>query len=84
MLRAENEGFVKTSVDIDKEEALDLMENAVIKSNNSTTKQIELAIADSYKRLLEPAISNEALQEAKEKQTSKPLKFSRRTCSNFY
>jgi uncharacterized protein len=73
MLRAENEGFVKVSVDVDKEEALELMENAVIKSNNSTTKQIELAIADSYKRLLEPAISNEALQEAKEKADLKAI-----------
>ena len=73
MLRAENEGFVKVSVDIDKEEALEMMENAVIKSNNSTTKQIELAIADSYKRLLEPAISNEALQEAKEKADIKAI-----------
>ena len=73
MLRAENEGFVKVSVDIDKEEALEMMENAVIKSNNSTIKQIELAIADSYKRLLEPAISNEALQEAKEKADIKAI-----------
>ena len=73
MLRAENEGFVKTSVDIDKNEALDLIENAIIKSNNSSTKQIELAIADSYKRLLEPALSNEALQEAKEKADIKAI-----------
>lgn len=73
MLRAENEGFVKVSVDVDKEEALEMMENAIIKSNNSTTKQIELAIADSYKRLLEPAISNEALQEAKEKADIKAI-----------
>jgi len=73
MLRAENEGFVKTSVDIDKNEALDLIENAVIKSNNPSTKQIELAIADSYKRLLEPALSNEALQEAKEKADIKAI-----------
>ena len=73
MLRAENEGFVKTSVDIDKEEALELMENALIKSNNSATKHIKLAIADSYKRLLEPAISNEALQEAKEKADTKAI-----------
>jgi len=73
MLRAENEGFVKVSIDVDKEEALELMENAIIKSNNSTTKQIELAIADSYKRLLEPAISNEALQEAKEKADIKAI-----------
>lgn len=73
MLRAENEGFVKFSVDVDKEEALEMMENAVIKSNNSTTKQLELAIADCYKRLLEPAISNEALQEAKEKADIKAI-----------
>jgi uncharacterized protein len=73
MLRAENEGFVKTSVDIDKNEALELIENAIIKSNNSSTKQIELAIADSYKRLLEPALSNEALQEAKEKADLKAI-----------
>ncbi|UQB70459.1 Tex family protein [Epilithonimonas zeae] len=73
MLRAENEGFVKTSVDIEKDEALDLIENAIIKSNNSSTKQIEIAIADSYKRLLEPALSNEALQEAKEKADIKAI-----------
>lgn len=73
MLRAENEGFIKTSIDIDKNEALDLIENAIIKSNNSFTKQIELAIADSYKRLLEPALSNEALQEAKEKADIKAI-----------
>ncbi len=73
MLRAENEGFVKVSVDIDKDEALEMMENAVIKNNNSSAKQIKLAIADSYKRLLEPAISNEALQEAKEKADLKAI-----------
>lgn len=73
MLRAENEAFVKVSVDIEKDEALDMMENAIIKSNNSASKQLELAIADAYKRLLEPAISNEALQEAKEKADIKAI-----------
>lgn len=73
MLRAENEGFIKVSVDIDKEEALEIMENAVIKTNNDCSKQIALAIADAYKRLLEPAISNEALQEAKEKADQKAI-----------
>ncbi|WP_415327595.1 Tex family protein [Chryseobacterium sp. MMS23-Vi53] len=73
MLRAEAEGFVKTSVDIDKEEAIDFIENAIIKSNNETAEQISLAIKDSYKRLLEPAISNETLQEAKEKADKKAI-----------
>lgn len=73
MLRAENEGFVKTSVNVDKDEALDLIENAVIKSENDSSYQISLSIKDSYKRLLEPAISNEALQEAKLKADQKAI-----------
>lgn len=73
MLRAEAEGFVKTHIEIDKEEALDFIENAVIKSKNESSEQIVLAIKDSYKRLLEPAISNETLQEAKEKADKKAI-----------
>jgi uncharacterized protein len=67
MLRAENEGFVKLKIEIDNDEALDLMAQSVIKNNRDTRQQLELAIADSFKRLLAPAISNEALQEAKAK-----------------
>ncbi|MCJ7932261.1 MAG: RNA-binding transcriptional accessory protein [Chryseobacterium sp.] len=73
MLRAEAEGFVKTNVGIDKEEAIDFIEKAIIKSGNESSDQIALAIKDSYKRLLEPAISNEALQEAKEKADKKAI-----------
>ncbi len=73
LLRAENEGFIKTAVKVDKEEALELIENAVLKSTGETANQIKTAIADSYKRLLEPAISNEALQEAKEKADIKAI-----------
>ena len=73
MLRAEAEGFVKTNIEIDKEEAIDFIENAVIKSRNESSEQIALAIKDSYKRLLEPAISNETLQEAKEKADKKAI-----------
>jgi len=67
MLRAEKEGFVKMKVDIENDEAIDLISEVVIKKNNDTTPHLQLAIEDSYKRLLAPAISNEALQEAKGK-----------------
>ncbi|WP_313805871.1 Tex family protein [Flavobacterium sp.] len=67
MLRAENEGFVKLSVEVEKEEAIGFIEDNIIKNNNETADQLRLAIKDSYKRLLEPAISNETLQEAKTK-----------------
>ncbi|MGG5207932.1 Tex family protein [Chryseobacterium sp. MIQD13] len=73
MLRAESEGFVKLNIGIDKEEAVDFIEKAIIKSNNESSEQITLAVKDSYKRLLEPAISNEALQEAKEKADKKAI-----------
>ncbi|MCJ8152695.1 RNA-binding transcriptional accessory protein [Chryseobacterium sp. SSA4.19] len=73
LLRAEAEGFVKVNNEIDKEEALTFIENALIKSGNETSGQIALAIKDSYKRLLEPAISNETLQEAKEKADKKAI-----------
>lgn len=66
MLRATNEGFVKLDVSIDKEEALAFMQETIIKNpNHETASHIEKAIADSYKRLLEPTLSNEVLQEAK-------------------
>lgn len=73
MLRAEAEGFVKLNVEIEKEEAVSFIEDNIIKSKNDTTLHIQLAIKDSYKRLLEPAISNETLQEAKEKADIKAI-----------
>ncbi|MBP8157231.1 MAG: RNA-binding transcriptional accessory protein [Flavobacterium sp.] len=73
MLRAEAEGFVKLNVEIEKEEAIEFIENNTIKNNRETADQLRLAIKDSYKRLLEPAISNETLQEAKAKADAKAI-----------
>ncbi len=73
MLRAESEGYVKTNINIDKEEAINYIEKSVIKSHNECSAQISIAIKDSYKRLLEPAIANETLQEAKTKADEKAI-----------
>jgi protein Tex len=67
MLRAENEGYIKFKVETDLDEVYDIIDELVLKGQNSTTPHIQLAIEDSYKRLLQPAISNETLQEAKAK-----------------
>jgi len=67
MLRAENEGFIKFKVEADLDEAYDIIDEIIIKKQNNTTSHIQLAIEDSYKRLLQPAIANETLQEAKAK-----------------
>lgn len=66
MLRAYNEGFVKLDVSIDKTEAIAFIEDTVIKNkNHETAAEISKAVADAYKRLLEPTLSNEVLQEYK-------------------
>lgn len=67
ILRAEKEGFIRVKIDIDKIKALENIDRKLIKSNNACADQIELAISDAYKRLLFPSLSNEALQNAKEK-----------------
>ena len=67
ILRAEKEGFIRLKIEIDDERALAKIEDRILNSNNACTQQIKLAIQDSYKRLLFPALSNEILNTSKEK-----------------
>lgn len=67
ILRAEKEGFIRIKIDIDNERAIQKIENNIIRSQNNCSQQIEIAIADAYKRLLLPALTNEAMVIAKEK-----------------
>ncbi|OYU84119.1 MAG: RNA-binding transcriptional accessory protein [Flavobacterium sp. BFFFF2] len=74
MLRAENLGFIRLQVAIDTEEALQFLGESVIKSRHeAVVHQLEKAVKDSYKRLLEPSISNEVLQEAKARADRKAI-----------
>ena len=67
ILRAEKEGFLRVKIDIDKEIILQKIEQRIIRSQNECVSQIKLAIQDTFKRLLFPSLSNEALSIAKEK-----------------
>ncbi|MFL0101226.1 Tex family protein [Tenacibaculum maritimum] len=67
ILRAEKEGFIRIKIELDNERVLQRMESKIIRSHNACADQITLAIADAYKRLLFPSLSNEALAIAKEK-----------------
>ncbi|KJJ38719.1 Tex family protein [Aequorivita vladivostokensis] len=67
ILRATSEGFIRIKIEIDDEKAISKIEERIVKSNDAASKQIKLAIEDSYKRLLFPALSNEILTAAKEK-----------------
>ncbi|MDH5412944.1 MAG: RNA-binding transcriptional accessory protein [Flavobacteriaceae bacterium] len=67
ILRAEKEGFIRVKIEIDDDKALGNIENRIIRSNIECADQIKIAVHDSYKSLLFPALSNEIMNIAKEK-----------------
>lgn len=71
VLRAEAEGFLNVGVDADAEKCGNKIRYDFCQEHGYPTgelsKQIDLAIADSFKRLVEPSISGEVIREAKEK-----------------
>ena len=71
MLRAEEEGFISLKIDADAEKCgkkiyYDFCQERRYPSA-ALAEQLHLAFDDSFKRLLEPSISNEVLKEAKER-----------------
>ena len=65
--RAEAEGFIRVDISPDSEKALDKLARQFLKSNSDTTYQVELAMEDSYKRLLKPSIETEFAALSKER-----------------
>ena len=74
ILRAENEGFIRVRIEIDDDYVLSKIADRIIKSNNSCTPHVRLALEDAYKRLLFPSLSNEILKSAKEKADDEAIK----------
>ncbi|MDP5231227.1 MAG: RNA-binding transcriptional accessory protein [Cellulophaga sp.] len=67
ILRAENEKIIRVKIEIDDELTIKKIAERLIKSRNSSTPYLKIAIEDAYKRLLYPSLSNEILKLAKEK-----------------
>jgi uncharacterized protein len=66
--RAEKLGIIKLKIEVDKFEALNLIEKAVIKNPGfSGVNYVKEAIEDSFTRLLKKSFATEFLNEAKEK-----------------
>jgi uncharacterized protein len=66
MFRGENEGFLKVAVAPPQESALQLLNRMFVKSVFKTSKQVEMAVEDSYKRLLFPSMETEIRNGLKE------------------
>ncbi len=65
--RAEAEGFIRVDISPDSEKALDKLARLFLKTKSDTTYQVELAMEDSYKRLLKPSIETEFAAASKER-----------------
>ncbi|WP_324721726.1 Tex family protein [Salinimicrobium sp. HB62] len=75
ILRAQNEGYVRVKVEVEKEKAFELAARYILKNEESSgTSHITEAMEDALKRLLFPALSNEALVAAKEKADEEAIK----------
>ncbi|WP_159517178.1 Tex family protein [Sunxiuqinia indica] len=62
MRRGEHEGFLRISIAPNEEELLERLNRFFVRSQNDCGEQIQLAVKDSYKRLLSSAIETEFAQ----------------------
>lgn len=67
MRRGENEGFLRVDISPDQNKALDKLYRIFVKDNGAASDQVALAVEDSYKRLLKPAIETEYAAASKQK-----------------
>jgi len=74
MLRGEEEGFLRLYIAPDEERALKMMEHYYLRADNDCAAQVSLAIADSYKRLLQPQMETEMRKFYKEKADTEAIK----------
>ena len=72
--RAEAEGYIRVDISPDSEKALDKLARLFLKSSSDATYQVELAMEDSYKRLLKPAIETEFAALSKEKADAEAIR----------
>ncbi|WP_158796203.1 Tex family protein [Pedobacter sp. L105] len=67
MRRGENESILKLEAHPEEEGAITILDKHFIQGNNACSKQVELAIHDSYKRLLGPSMETELRLLSKQK-----------------
>lgn len=68
IFRAEKLGIIKLKIEVDKSEALYLIQKGIIKNPGfSGIKYLQVAIEDAFNRLLKKSFATEFLNEAKEK-----------------
>lgn len=72
--RAEKEGFIRVDISPEQEKCLDKLARLFLFSHNDASYQVELAMEDSYKRLLKPSIETEYAALSKEKADTEAIR----------
>ena len=67
IMRGEEEGVLRVSIDIEPEEALEQLNRSFVKRFSPSREYMESAVADGYKRLMAPSIENETRNNAKQR-----------------
>ena len=67
MRRGESEGFLRVNITIDDDETTERLQRYYVKGRGACAKLVEEAVADAYKRLIEPSVENEFAAASKEK-----------------
>lgn len=67
MMRGEREKILHFDISPDEESTIKQLNRSTLKGFNNSSEQVKLAVEDSYKRLLKPAIETEFYNSAKEK-----------------
>lgn len=67
MRRGESEGFLRVSISIDSEETTERLQRHYVRGRGACAQLVEEAVADAYKRLIEPSVENEFAAASKEK-----------------
>ncbi len=65
--RGENEGFLRVSISPDTERTLENLNRFFVRGNTASSNQVSMAIKESFKRLMQPAIETEFANLSKEK-----------------
>jgi len=72
--RAENEGVIRVDISADINKSLEKLNRLYIRNSTFSAKQMEIALEDSYKRLLKPSIENEFAASSKEEADTEAIR----------
>lgn len=74
MRRGESEGFLKVSISPEDDHCIERLNRIFVRTDNDCSKQVNISVADAYKRLIKPSIENEFAGIQKEKSDTEAIR----------